>query len=127
MRFDVSWLSKSPGSAAFNCTGSVATCYHPVGPHPSPQPTPAAPPVPVTMELDATATPTAFPPFWKRPFGSGHARLSLRPSWQAHLKQAVTDLGLIAGFALPRKYTQAPPTTAFREISDRFLVFPGDL
>ena len=52
-------VGKRPGSAAFNCTGSVSTCYQPVGPHPAPFPTPPAPPVPVTVQLDASAAPTA--------------------------------------------------------------------
>ena len=32
--------------------------------------------------------------FRKRSFGSGHATLTLRPDWQKHLVQAVSDLGL---------------------------------
>ena len=87
-------IGRRPGTSSFNCTGSVSTCYHPVGPHPAPPPTPPAPPIPVTVTVDATAQPTPFPPFWKRSFGSGHARLSLRPDWQKHLKQAVSELGL---------------------------------
>ena len=86
-------IGRRPGTSSFNCTGSVSTCYHPVGPHPVPPPTPPAPPVPVTVTVDATALPTPFPPFWKRSFGSGHARLSLRPDWQKHLTQAVSELG----------------------------------
>ena len=87
-------LGKRPGSSAFNCTGTVDTCYDPVGPHPAPQPTPPAPPVPVTVDVDASASPTPFPPYWKRSFGSGHAAITLRPDWQHHLQRAVSELGL---------------------------------
>jgi xylan 1,4-beta-xylosidase len=37
---------------------------------------------------------TPFPHYWKQSFGSGHATLTLRTDWQAHLKQAVAELGL---------------------------------
>jgi hypothetical protein len=89
-----SLVERRPGMSSFNCTGSVAVCYHPVGPHPNPPPTPPAPSVPVMVTVDTTAQATPFPPFWKRSFGSGHARLSLRPDWQKHLTQAVSELGL---------------------------------
>ena len=48
------------------------------------------------VEVDVS-DPSAFKPFkhyWKRSFGSGHAALTVRPDWQAHLKQAVADLDL---------------------------------
>ena len=89
-----SLVERRPGMTSFNCTGSVAVCYHPVGPHPDPPPTPPAPSVPVMVTVDTTAQATPFPPFWKRSFGSGHARLSLRPDWQKHLTQAVSEIGL---------------------------------
>ena len=78
--------SSSPVSS-FNCTGGCA----PPGPGPSPAP-PAGPPVPVTVEVDLSGPTTAFPPFWKTSFGSGHATLTLRPDWQRHLKQAVAEV-----------------------------------
>ena len=52
------------------------------------------PSVPVEVEVDLASPTTPFPHYWSRSFGSGHARLSLRKDWQAHLKQAVDDLGL---------------------------------
>jgi xylan 1,4-beta-xylosidase len=52
------------------------------------------PDVPVDVVVDLTATAAPFSHYWKKTFGSGHAALSLRADWQAHLKQAVTDLGL---------------------------------
>lgn len=45
----------------------------------------------VTVDLSASRP---FAHYWKRAFGSGHAALSLRADWQAHLALAVTDLGL---------------------------------
>eukprot|EP01047_Picozoa_sp_COSAG01_P075109 COSAG01_NODE_12766_length_1689_cov_0.991195_1_plen_187_part_00 len=48
-------IGRRAGSAAFNCTGAVNTCYHPVGPHPPPPPTPAAPSVPVTVAVALSA------------------------------------------------------------------------
>ena len=53
-----------------------------------------SPPIPVDVSVDASAAPAAFPHFWESTFGSGHAKLSLRSDWQAHLKQARDDLGL---------------------------------
>ena len=54
--------------------------------------------VPVTVDVDASSTglanSTAFPPYWKRSFGSGHATLTLRNDWRRQLKQAIVDLGL---------------------------------
>ena len=51
--------------------------------------------MPVEVQVDlASPASTPFPHYWASTFGSGHARLSLRPDWQAHLKQAVSDLGL---------------------------------
>lgn len=45
-------------------------------------------PVEVRVEVDlAAAAATPFPHYWKTTFGSGHARLSLRDDWQAHLKK----------------------------------------
>ena len=35
----------------------------------------------VVVDLGATQTPFAH--YWKRSFGSGHAKLTLRPDWQA--------------------------------------------
>jgi len=46
----------------------------------------------VTVDLGAGFTP--FDHYWKRVFGSGHATLTLRPDWQAHLSSAVSELGL---------------------------------
>jgi len=46
----------------------------------------------VTVDLSAPTTP--FPHYWKRSFGSGHAALTLRDDWRAHLKKATEDLGL---------------------------------
>ena len=48
----------------------------------------------VSVVVDTTAPRTPFEHVWKRSFGSGHAKLTNRPDWQAHLAQAVTDLGL---------------------------------
>jgi xylan 1,4-beta-xylosidase len=58
--------------------------------------TAAAPPpsISATVTVEAGATPTPFAHFWKRTFGSGHARLTLRADWQAHLKLARDELGL---------------------------------
>ena len=54
--------------------------------------------VPVTVDVDASpsafANATAFPPYWKRSFGSGHARLTLRDDWRAHFRLAVDELGM---------------------------------
>jgi xylan 1,4-beta-xylosidase len=53
------------------------------------------PNVAVEVEVDlSAAAATPFPHYWSTTFGSGHARLSLRDDWQAHLRQAVSDLGL---------------------------------
>ena len=56
------------------------------------------PPPPVRSSVTVDARPgaavTPFPHFWKRSFGSGHAKLTQRADWQAHLKRAVADLGL---------------------------------
>lgn len=77
----------SSTASAFNCTPCSA------GP-PGPLPPPPGPPVPVAVDVDGSAASKAFPPFWKRSFGSGHAALTLRPDWQAHLARAVRELGL---------------------------------
>ncbi|CAB9527953.1 Beta-xylosidase [Seminavis robusta] len=45
----------------------------------------------VTVALDKKRP---FTHYWKRSFGSGHAALTLRLDWQAHLRRAVEDLGL---------------------------------
>ena len=45
--------------------------------------------VKVDVAVDLTKPLANFEHYWKRSFGSGHAALSLRPDWQAHLKQAV--------------------------------------
>jgi xylan 1,4-beta-xylosidase len=51
--------------------------------------------VAVTVDVDLSPVKaTAFPHYWKKSFGSGHGTLTLRSDWQAHLKQAVADLGL---------------------------------
>ena len=55
---------------------------------------PATVTVPVTVVVDTAANPTPFEHFWKKTFGSGHARLTLREDWQLHLKQARDELGL---------------------------------
>lgn len=85
---------RRPGSFAFNCTGGVNSCRSLVGPHPPPSSARTASPVPVTVAVDLSAPAKAFPHYWKRSFGSGHARLSLRTDWQGHLKEAVQELGL---------------------------------
>jgi hypothetical protein len=54
----------------------------------------ALPVVPVEVMVDLSSPPAPFPHYWNSMFGSGHAALSLRPDWQAHLQQAVIDLGL---------------------------------
>ena len=69
------------------------------GPWPPPNlPPPASPPPPLPFDtavtVDLTAAPQPFEHYWKKSFGSGHASLTLRPDWQAHLKRAVEDLGL---------------------------------
>ena len=50
----------------------------------------------VTVDVDASslAGASAFPPYWKRSFGSGHAKLTLRDDWRAHFKLAVSELGM---------------------------------
>ena len=48
----------------------------------------------VSVVLGGTAT-TPLPHTWKRIFGSGHAALGLRPDYQAQLKQARDELGLV--------------------------------
>ena len=55
---------------------------------------PATVTVPVTVVVDTAANPTPFEHFWKKTFGSGHARLTLREDWQLHLKQARDELVL---------------------------------
>ena len=48
-----------------------------------------------TVTVDASASRARpFAHYWKRAFGSGHALLTLRADWQAHLVLAVRDLGL---------------------------------
>jgi len=42
--------------------------------------------------VDLTAPTTPFAHYWKKSFGSGHASLTLRTDWQAHLKLAVEQL-----------------------------------
>eukprot|EP00937_MAST-01D_sp_MAST-1D-sp2_P005125 g5125.t1 len=53
----------------------------------------------VDVVVDASAVgmaaATVFPPYWKRSFGSGHASLTLRADWRAHLKLARDELGLL--------------------------------
>jgi hypothetical protein len=41
------------------------------------------------VTVDLTSKPQPFEHYWKKSFGSGHASLTLRPDWQAHLKLAV--------------------------------------
>ena len=52
----------------------------------------------MTVDVDASASAfanaTAFPPYWKRSFGSGHARLTLRDDWRTHFRLAVDELGM---------------------------------
>lgn len=50
--------------------------------------------IPVAVVVDAAGARAALDHFWKTTFGSGHARLTLRPDWQLHLKQARDELGL---------------------------------
>ena len=50
--------------------------------------------VPVSVTVDATGTGSLFEHKWKRSFGSGHASLTLRKDWRAHLVQAASELGL---------------------------------
>ena len=47
----------------------------------------------VVVDVDAS-TKTPFDYYWKRTFGSGHAKLTLRPDWQQHAAQAVKELGM---------------------------------
>ena len=64
--------------------------------------------VPVEVQVELASPATAFPHYWKTTFGSGHARLSVRGDWQAHLKQAVSDRGWgggRGGHDLPRRLT----------------------
>lgn len=54
-----------------------------------------APNLPVDVAVDVTRGGLApFEHTWKRSWGSGHAALTLRADWRAHLKRAVEDLGL---------------------------------
>jgi xylan 1,4-beta-xylosidase len=54
--------------------------------------------VAVDIDVDASSagrgSAAAFPPYWKRSFGSGHAKLTLRDDWRAHFKLAVDELGM---------------------------------
>lgn len=54
----------------------------------------AAAGVTVTVGVDTTVPVQPFVHKWKRSFGSGHAALTLRKDWRAHLQQAATELGL---------------------------------
>ena len=47
----------------------------------------------VVVDVDAS-TKTPFDYYWKRTFGSGHAKLTLRSDWQQHAAQAVKELGM---------------------------------
>ena len=47
-----------------------------------------------TLSIDLRRPPAAFPHYWKRSFGSGHALLATRADWQAQLRMAVSELGL---------------------------------
>ena len=49
---------------------------------------------PVEITVDTAAPGVAFPHFWKRCFGSGHALLGTRADWQSHLKLAAAELGI---------------------------------
>jgi len=62
----------------------------------SSSPVPVPVPVTVTVTVDNTAeqAPAPFPHKWVRSFGSGHASLTLRSDWRAHIKQARQELGL---------------------------------
>ena len=65
-------------------------------PTPPPAPTPAPAPAAVEVVVDA-ADANAATPFvhrWKRSFGSGHAALTLRDDWRAHMRQAADELGM---------------------------------
>ena len=50
--------------------------------------------LPVRVDVDTLAPTTPFEHRWKRSFGSGHAALTLRPDYRAHLKMAREQLGL---------------------------------
>jgi xylan 1,4-beta-xylosidase len=68
----------------------TVSCATSAGKHPPPQPLPFD----TEVAVDLTSPTTAFEHYWKKSFGSGHASLTLRPNWQAHLKLAVEQLGL---------------------------------
>ena len=69
--------------------------FHPVlHPDLAHSPSMSGPPVPISVVVNTSAPITAFPPYWKRSFGSGHAALTLRPDWQQHLRWAHEQLGL---------------------------------
>ena len=69
-----------------------------LGMWPPPLPPPPIAPLPfdtaATVDATATARVTPFAHYWKKAFGSGHASLTLRLDWQAHLKLATEQLGL---------------------------------
>lgn len=57
--------------------------------------TPGAMSFNATVSVDLSGAPATLPHTWKRIFGSGHAALGLRPDYQAQLKQARDELGLV--------------------------------
>jgi xylan 1,4-beta-xylosidase len=48
----------------------------------------------VQVDVDLGAPKSTFNHFWKRCFGSGHARLGLRADWQAQLREMREELGI---------------------------------
>ncbi len=93
---ELSRTRRGAGKAKDFVTGS--TTDKPLPPRPSLPPSPPVQPLPFDTEVTVDATPTAhakpFEHYWKKAFGSGHARLTLRKDWQDHLKQATEQLGL---------------------------------
>lgn len=85
------------GNAKGFISGSGTSKPLPPRPAPPPPPTPP-PPLPfdtaVTVDVTGSTAPKPFEHYWKKSFGSGHASLTLRSDWQAHLKLATEQLGL---------------------------------
>jgi hypothetical protein len=93
---DLSRTRPGAGKATGFTTGSATE--KPLPPVPSPPPPPPIAPLPFHTEVAVDATASApvksFAHYWKKAFGSGHAKLTLRKDWQDHLKQATEQLGL---------------------------------
>lgn len=93
---------KSSDAGAKRAIGHGPTSGQVKGRSPAWPPAPPAPPPPaplpfdteVTIDVTGSTAPKPFDHYWKRSFGSGHASLTLRSDWQAHLKLATEQLGL---------------------------------